>query len=69
MIISFSGHLPRCTANRVEWLVVPFKKRKIKKGESLNPAKTPTHNVFRSYELDTVAGLAKRIFLRKGIVQ
>tara|TARA_B110000971_G_scaffold216396_1_gene251361 strand:+ start:305 stop:454 length:150 start_codon:yes stop_codon:yes gene_type:complete len=49
--------------------VVPFKKRKIKKGESLNPAKTPTHNVFRSYELDTVAGLAKRIFLRKGIVQ
>ena len=38
-------------------------------GASFCPTITPTHNVFKHSELDTVASSAKRIFLRKAIVQ
>ena len=40
-----------------------------KKWQFTESAVTPTHGGFRSCELDTVAGLAKRVFLREGVVQ
>jgi len=45
------------------------KLKKGKKGESLNQPPTPMHSVFRSSKLDTVAGLASRIFLCNAIIQ
>ena len=45
-----------------------MKTKKRQKRRIANPTITPTINVFRHSELDTVAILAKRVFLRKAIV-
>ena len=39
-----------------------------KKRRTTKSAVTPTHNVFRRSKLDTVASLARRIFLSEGVV-